>query len=171
MYIISSLTNRLLRKEFRDETVIADLTTEMNRDAAFEEEDITAYLLRRNFTTAMVSVCGMEEDELQYLMGHDILDEQEMRSDFTDADFLARLWHKMNRRVLRDNIPENDMYLVIDRADAWWKDAAKFVLKSRSPALQTPVILRSWMYGMNCRGIIFRFGPTGMRQLLRKILR
>ena len=102
----------LLRKEFRDETAIADLTTEMNRDAAFEEKDITAYLLRRNFATAMVSVCGMEEDELQYLMGHDILDEQEMRSDFTDADFLARLWHKMNRRVLRDN-----MYLVIDQAE------------------------------------------------------
>ena len=66
---------------------------------------------------AMVSVCGMEEDELQYLMGHDILDEQEMRSDFTDADFLARLWHKMNRRVLWDNIPENDMHLVIDQAE------------------------------------------------------
>lgn len=107
----------LLRKEFRDETVIADLTTEMNRDAAFEEKDITAYLLRRNFATAMVSVCGMEEDELQYLMGHDILDEQEMRSDFTDADFLARLWRKMNRRVLRDNIPENDMHLVIDQVE------------------------------------------------------
>lgn len=107
----------LLRKEFRDETAIADLTTEMNRDAAFEEKDITAYLLRRNFATAMVSVCGMEEDELQYLMGHDILDEQEMRSDFTDADFLARLWRKMNRRVLRDNIPENDMHLVIDQAE------------------------------------------------------
>lgn len=107
----------LLRKEFRDETAIADLTTEMNRDAAFEEKDITAYLLRRNFATAMVSVCGMEEDELQYLMGHDILDEQEMRSDFTDADFLARLWHKMNRRVLWDNIPENDMHLVIDQAE------------------------------------------------------
>lgn len=107
----------LLRKEFKDEEVIADLTAEMNRDTAFEEKDITSYLLRRNFATAMISVCGMEEDELQYLMGHDILDEQEVRSDFTDADFLARIWRKMNRRVLRENIPDEEKPIVVDRGE------------------------------------------------------
>lgn len=107
----------LLRKEFKDEEVIADLTAEMNRDTAFEEKDITSYLLRRNFATAMISVCGMEEDELQYLMGHDILDEQEVRSDFTDADFLARIWRKMNRRVLREDIPDGEKPVVVDRGE------------------------------------------------------
>ena len=107
----------LLRKEFKEEEVIADLTAEMNRDTAFEEKDITSYLLRRNFATAMVSVCGMEEDELQYLMGHDILDEQEVRSDFTDADFLARIWRKMNRRVLRENIPDEEKPIIVDRGE------------------------------------------------------
>ena len=107
----------LLRKEFNDENVIADLTVEMNRDTAFEEKDITSYLLRRNFATAMVSVCGMEEDELQYLMGHDILDEQEVRSDFTDADFLARIWRKMNRRVLSGPAANGDSPVVVDRSE------------------------------------------------------
>ena len=107
----------LLRKEFNDENVIADLTVEMNRDTAFEEKDITSYLLRRNFATAMVSVCGMEEDELQYLMGHDILDEQEVRSDFTDADFLARIWRKMNRRVLSGPASGGDSPVVVDRSE------------------------------------------------------
>ena len=107
----------LLRKEFKDEEVIADLTAEMNRDTAFEEKDITSYLLRRNFATAMISVCGMEEDELQYLMGHDILDEQEVRSDFTDADFLAKIWRKMNRRVLRENIPDEEKPIIVDQGE------------------------------------------------------
>ena len=107
----------MLRKEFNDENVIADLTVEMNRDTAFEEKDITSYLLRRNFATAMVSVCGMEEDELQYLMGHDILDEQEVRSDFTDADFLARIWRKMNRRVLSGPASGGDSPVVVDRSE------------------------------------------------------
>ena len=107
----------LLRKEFKDEEVIADLTAEMNRDTAFEEKDITSYLLRRNFATAMISVCGMEEDELQYLMGHEILDEQEVRSDFTDADFLARIWRKMNRRVLREDIPDEEKPIIVDQGE------------------------------------------------------
>ena len=107
----------LLRKEFNDENVIADLTVEMNRDTAFEEKDITSYLLRRNFATAMVSLCGMVEDELQYLMGHDILDEQEVRSDFTDADFLARIWRKMNRRVLSGPASGGDSPVVVDRSE------------------------------------------------------
>ena len=65
----------------------------------------------------MVSVCGMEEDELQYLMGHDILDEQEVRSDFTDADFLARIWRKMNRRVLSGPAAGGDSPVVVDRSE------------------------------------------------------
>ena len=59
----------------------------------------------------------MEEDELQYLMGHDILDEQEVRSDFTDADFLARIWRKMNRRVLSGPTANGNSPVVVDRSE------------------------------------------------------
>lgn len=105
----------ILRQEFKDSAVICDLTAEMQRDTAFEEKDITAYLLRRNFATAMVGVCGMEEDELQYLMGHDITDEQEQRSDFLSTDMLARIWEKMNRRVLWGEVPDEEPMVTIRR--------------------------------------------------------
>ena len=137
----------LLRKEFKDEEVIADLTAEMNRDTAFEEKDITSYLLRRNFATAMISVCGMEEDELQYLMGHDILDEQEVRSDFTDADFLARIWRKMNRRVLRENIPDEDKPIVVDQGECVAEGRSTMVVEVAAECFQDgneAVVLDLW---------------------------
>lgn len=137
----------LLRKEFKDEEVIADLTAEMNRDTAFEEKDITSYLLRRNFATAMISVCGMEEDELQYLMGHDILDEQEVRSDFTDADFLARIWRKMNRRVLRENIPDEDKPIVVDQGECVAEGRSTMVVEVAEECFQDgneAVVLDLW---------------------------
>lgn len=127
--------------------MIADLTAEMNRDTAFEEKDITSYLLRRNFATAMISVCGMEEDELQYLMGHDILDEQEVRSDFTDADFLARIWRKMNRRVLRENIPDEDKPIVMDQGECVAEGRSTMVVEVAAECFQDgneTVVLDLW---------------------------
>lgn len=137
----------LLRKEFKDEEVIADLTAEMNRDTAFEEKDITSYLLRRNFATAMISVCGMEEDELQYLMGHEILDEQEVRSDFTDADFLARIWRKMNRRVLREDIPDEEKPIIVDQGECVAEGRSTMVVEVAEECFQDgneAVVLDLW---------------------------
>lgn len=127
--------------------MIADLTAEMNRDTAFEEKDITSYLLRRNFATAMISVCGMEEDELQYLMGHDILDEQEVRSDFTDADFLARIWRKMNRRVLRENIPDEEKPIIVDQGECVAEGRSTMVVEVAEECFQDgneAVVLDLW---------------------------
>ena len=137
----------LLRKEFQDQQAIADLTAEMNQDTAFEEKDITSYLLRRNFATAMVSVCGMEEDELQYLMGHDILDEQEVRSDFTDADFLARIWRKMNRRVLREDIPDEEKPIIVDQGECVAEGRSTMVVEVAEECFQDgneAVVLDLW---------------------------
>lgn len=59
---------------------------------------VTGYLLRRNFATALAGVCGMNRDELEYEMGHSILNTEEARRDFLNPDMLYHLWKKLNRR-------------------------------------------------------------------------
>lgn len=62
------------------------------------ENNVTTYLLRRNFATALSGVCGMEDDELKYLMGHAIGAADEKRHDFVNPDALFQLWEKLNLR-------------------------------------------------------------------------
>ncbi|WP_405373555.1 hypothetical protein [Pseudobutyrivibrio sp.] len=60
------------------------------------EKDATAYLLRRNFATHL-QILGFNTSEIQYLLGHDVEDIYESRSEFVDED---RLW-EMGKRLLK----------------------------------------------------------------------
>ena len=58
-----------------------------------EEEDPTAYLLRRNNCTQL-SCLGFDENEIQYLMGHEIESDVYNRSFYTNEDELIKLYNK-----------------------------------------------------------------------------
>lgn len=62
------------------------------------EAAATSYLLRRNFSTALLAVCGLEDDEVKFLMGHAIYTLYEKRRDYVNPDVLFRLWQKENIR-------------------------------------------------------------------------
>ena len=50
------------------------------------------------FYAALSGVCGMDDDELKYLMGHAIGTSNENRHDFVNPDTLFQLWDKLNLR-------------------------------------------------------------------------
>ena len=58
-----------------------------------EEEDPTAYLLRRNNCTQLACL-GFDENEIQYLMGHEIESDVYNRSFYTNEDELIKLYNK-----------------------------------------------------------------------------
>lgn len=87
----------LLRKISVEEAVIANLQSLIDADQV-AESTVTSYLLRRNFATALAAVCGMEDDELKYEMGHSLYESDEHRRDFLNPDTMVRLWEKLNRR-------------------------------------------------------------------------
>ena len=87
----------ILRSIKVDEQVVINLSKEIKAKTA-AENNVTTYLLRRNFATALSGVCGMEDDELKYLMGHAIGAADEKRHDFVNPDALFQLWEKLNLR-------------------------------------------------------------------------
>lgn len=71
------------------------------------EAAATSYLLRRNFATALLAVCGLESDEVKFLIGHAIYTLNESRRDYLNPDVLYRLWEKENiRSFFGENIYE-----------------------------------------------------------------
>ena len=87
----------LLRSIRVDEHVVINLTREI-KGQRVSESNVTTYILRRNFATALSGVCGMDDDELKYLMGHAIGTSYEKRHDFVNPDTLFQLWDKLNLR-------------------------------------------------------------------------
>lgn len=90
----------------------------LEANKSVKEESPTAYLLRRHYATILSSVCLMTEEELQYLMGHDIRNADIRHSDLLDTDWLLHMYNKLNRRHIftepqsdlassKDSLPEN----------------------------------------------------------------
>ena len=63
------------------------------------EKDPTSYLMRRNFATQM-GIIGMNEPEIQFLLGHDITDAYETRNEMVSFESLKRMGKKMRERAL-----------------------------------------------------------------------
>lgn len=70
---------------------------------ALIEKQPTAYLLRRNFATAM-AIVQLTEAELEYVLGHVIEDPQVKRSDFSDEHELYAIKEKMDQRPIVNDI-------------------------------------------------------------------
>lgn len=94
----AALTNLLREVRTREESVTYAAHLLQVNGKIIREEDPTAYLLRRHYATILASVCLMDEEELQYLMGHEIRKTDVRRSDLLDTDWLMRMYEKLNRR-------------------------------------------------------------------------
>ena len=69
------------------------------------EKDPTTYLLRRNLGTHLY-LLGLDEAEIQYIMGHSIEDPYIIRNHFENEDLLYEIYRKMkNRPLLNDSDP------------------------------------------------------------------
>lgn len=69
------------------------------------ESEPTAYLLRRNFATHIAAL-GLQEAEIQYVMGHKIEDDYVQRRSFGDERMLIRIKRKLDERPLLNSINE-----------------------------------------------------------------
>ncbi len=105
---------RLLTKEGKavlerssvDENVLFYISRDIRRDQeGVMEKDPTAYLLRRNFGTQLY-LLGLEESEIQYIIGHEIEDPGEMRSIFRSEEKLYPIAQKMALRPIVNEIPD-----------------------------------------------------------------
>lgn len=89
------------KNRLREVSVKEDVMLAMAKEASAEgrgEAAATSYLLRRNFATALLSICSMEDDEIKFLMGHAIYTLDESRRDYLNPDVIYRIWQKLNRR-------------------------------------------------------------------------
>ena len=73
----------------RDKTLVSEL----------KESDPTAYLLRRNFATHL-SILGFAESDIEYIIGHDIVDPYETRNEYVNEDRLLEIKKKIDHRPI-----------------------------------------------------------------------
>lgn len=71
-------------------SVLSELLASMDDISKLGEKDPTTYLLRRNFATHIYGL-GLDESELQYLMGHEIEAVDTNRSHLSNIDRLAKM--------------------------------------------------------------------------------
>ncbi len=81
--------------------------SEGNTAEVLKEKEPTAYLLRRNFATQM-SILGLSNSEMQYLLGHDVEDAYESRNEYVDNERIYSMHKKLEQRELLN--PLNDKY-------------------------------------------------------------
>ena len=84
----------LIDREFRHKGYDVD---------GIKEKEPTAYLFRRNLGTHLY-LLGLTDSEIQYIMGHDIEDDNEERSFFRNEEKLYPIALKMEKRPILNNI-------------------------------------------------------------------
>lgn len=68
-----------------------------------DTKDPTAYIFRRNFASHLCD-CGASTEQLQYAMGHQIIDDAFARVDFTNPDMLRKLADILSRRPIINEV-------------------------------------------------------------------
>ncbi len=97
---LTAAGREVLRQIKLNATQLAQIDAELANQATAEvlaEKDPTAYLLRRNFATHL-SLLGLTESEIQYVLGHEIESGYEARNEFVNEEKLLAICHKMARR-------------------------------------------------------------------------
>lgn len=100
-------TKAMLKEIHLDEDILEEANDLLEQRFAntHGERDVTAYLFRRNFSTHM-SILGLEEETIHYLMGHVFSDEEVTKSRFTNGDTLRRIGEQMRKRAVINPDPK-----------------------------------------------------------------
>jgi len=103
-------------KDLENELALIDIDIRRpgRNEEGIDEKDPTAYLYRRNLGT-LLYLLGLEEWEIQYILGHDVEDPNEVRSYFRNEEKLYPIYCKMAQRpIVNDITHEKEIVL-----DAW----------------------------------------------------
>lgn len=69
-----------------------------------DTKDPTAYIFRRNFASHLCD-CGASAEQLQYAMGHQIIDDAFSRVDFVNPDMQRKLASVLSKRPIINDVP------------------------------------------------------------------
>ena len=79
--------------------------------AGIEEKNMTAYLMRRNTATHLY-VLGLAPSQIQYYIGHEVEDPNELRNYFTNPDRLSKIYEILKRHpfniLFGKRVPKDD---------------------------------------------------------------
>jgi len=78
------------------EAALAEIMREKLRELEIEEKNVTAYLLRRGTATHLYCL-GMAPSQIQYFIGHEVEDQNELRNYFTNPDRLEILFNILRK--------------------------------------------------------------------------
>ncbi len=105
---LQNYISKKLKEASVDKRSLAYANVQAQNNPELKQNDPTTYIFRRNFATLLASVCAVDDDELQYLMGHEIESGRD-RYEFNDPEILLRMYTKMNRRHILDMHNEIDL--------------------------------------------------------------
>lgn len=131
---------KVLKAAKLDSDVLGYIDAVLPTEAFIKEKDATAYLFRRNLATHL-HILGLDEPEIQYIIGHDIEDITETRNFFTSEEKLYPIKLKMdNRPLLSDCYPYYESIELIDENTSCkfqTPEFQKLVIRSESVSVRT----------------------------------
>ena len=120
--VLTRTAKNLLKKVEVDQELLSLIDREFRRPGRTEdgikEKEPTAYLFRRNLGTHLY-LLGLNDSEIQYVMGHDIEEEGERRNFFRNEEKLYPIAKKMSKRpILNENSQNKGKEILLD----WFSD-------------------------------------------------
>ena len=105
--ILTKAGNMLFKRIKLEQELLAlidrDIRAPGRTEEGITEKDPSAYLFRRNLGTHLYSL-GLDDNEIQYIMGHAIEDENDERSFFRNEEKLYPIARKMSLRPLVNTV-------------------------------------------------------------------
>lgn len=105
-YCIPDKITKAAKQAFREVGIKSEILSYLDYEivmgeipAIMREKNPTAYMLRRNFATQL-AIMGMNESEIQYLLGHDVTNAYETRNEFNNQESLRHMYELMNERAI-----------------------------------------------------------------------
>ena len=163
---LSAAGTALLRKVQVEQDLLGLIDRDIRRPGRTEEgireKDPTAYLLRRNLGTHLY-VLGLDDSEIQYIMGHELEDIQDRRNDYRNEELLLPIALKMARRPIvnsADSTPESQI-----KEDSYSKcgiHKEKFILHVTG-SVRLRIRLRQREFGSRPRIVVTHRGLAQIR--------
>lgn len=102
---LTAASKELFKKVGISEKMLAYLDRELHQNeySELKEKEATAYTFRRNFGTHLF-ILGLDEAEIQYVLGHDVEDPYETRNEFVNEDRRYKIMLKMEQRPIFNEI-------------------------------------------------------------------
>lgn len=123
--------------DFNDINIEEEVENERKiADRGIIEKDATAYILRRNFATHLY-ILGLDESQRQYIMGHQIEENEDKRWFFRNEELLEPIARTLSLRPIVNQLSD-DPIVVEDRYQAFsiHKGMFQFRVKNRSGVLK-----------------------------------